>query len=213
MESRLLRYAWAAALLLVMPAGLLPVAAAAKEPQDYGQLTVQIAGAGGTQRTLSAKSPEEQQDANALVTELGMVTSTTTLSASPPPLSEHYQISVKHEPGAASSFPWSGFSSAEFYYYPSRGQTPPYVRCRIGRGSQPDHEVWLIAFPAVQSLIGPHLEGLAPMESALQALPLPERPTNPLAAIVLSLLLLAAAVTAISLVSRNRRLRQRWSVS
>lgn len=208
---KLLRCAWAAAPLLVMPALLLAVEAAAKEPQNYGRLTIQITGVGGTQRTFPAKSPEEQQDANALVTELGMVTSTTTLSASPPPLSRYYQISVKQEPGAGSSLPWSAFSSAEFYYYPGRGQTSPYLRCRIGRGSQPDHEVWLIAFPAVQSLIEPHLRGLAPMESALQALPLPEQSDNPVAVIALSLLLLATVVTAITLVSR--RLRPRRSVS
>lgn len=148
-----------------MLVGLLAVEASAKEPQNYGQLTIQITGLGGTQSIFRAESPEDQQDANYLVTQLGMVTFATTLSASPPPPSQHYQISVKQEPGAASLLPWSGFSSADFYYYPGRGQTPPYVRCRIGRGSQPEHEVWLITFPAVQSLIEPHLKGLAPMES------------------------------------------------
>ena len=169
---KVLRGAGVAALFTLMTSGLLAVGAAAKEPQHYGQLTIQITGAGGSQRTFLAASREEQEEANYLVTQLGMVTEPTTISASPPSLSQHYQIAVSQQPGAGALLPWSGFSSAEFYYYPGHGATPAYVRSRIGRGSQPEYEAWLIAFPADQSLIEPHLAGLAPIGDAPSALPL-----------------------------------------
>jgi hypothetical protein len=189
-----------------MMSSLLPVGAAAKEPQHYGQLTIQITGAGGSQRTFLAATAEEQEEANYLVTQLGMVTEPTTISASPPSLSQHYQFAVRQQPGAGALLPWSGFSSAEFYYYPGRGATPAYLRCRIGRGSQPDYEAWLIAFPADQSLIEPHLAGLAPIGEAPPTLPLKAATANPPAtanlpapAIALTFLLVAAVVTGIFL--------------
>lgn len=189
--------------------------AAAKEAQNYGLLTIQITGAGGSQRTILADSPEDQRNAVFMVTELGMVTALTTISASPPGLSRHYQIAVRQQPGAAALLPWSGLSSAEFYYYPGVGQTPAYVRCRIGRGSQPDVEAWLIAFPAVTSLLEPSLAGLAPMENALTTLPLKQPSANPAtsapaasapttSAVALTLLLVAAVATGIFLLYARR---------
>lgn len=202
---KLLRCAGLAALLTLMTSAVLPVRAAAKEPRHYGQLTIQISGAGGSGRTFLAASAEEQQEADYLVTQLGMVTEPTTISAPPPSLSQHYQIAVSQQPGTGPSVPWSGVSSAEFYYYPGRGATPAYVRARIGRGSQPGYEAWLIAFPAVQSLIEPHIAGLAPNENAPQPLPLKAATANSPAtanlpaAIALTLLLVAAVVTIIFL--------------
>lgn len=60
-ELKRLRCAGTAVLLLLMLADLLAVDAAAKEPPNYGRLTMQITGLGGTQRTFFAESPEEQQ--------------------------------------------------------------------------------------------------------------------------------------------------------
>jgi hypothetical protein len=73
----------------------------------------------------------------------------------------------------------------------------------MGRGQTPDHEIWVIAFPEVQSLIEPHLDGLPSMQNQISALPLAEPKTNPAAVIGVSLLLLCAFVAGLALIAEK----------
>lgn len=182
----------------------LAVGAEAKEPQDYGTLTIQITGADGGHRTFVAASPDDKQTASYLVSELGMVTSSNVATADPPGLSDYYRLEVIQETGSTVPLPWTSLPSVEFYYYPGQGGVG-FLRCRVGTGSRPDHEFWLVAFPAVQSLLEPHLNGLAPRQAPLAPLPLSGATPNPLPGLGVTLLALTLLVAAIPWLQRWNR--------
>jgi hypothetical protein len=201
MESRFLKHSIAA----VIAAGLLTqlaTPAAAKEQQDYGLLTIQLTGAGGAQRAFVATSSADRKNAAYLVSELGMVTSAEVISARPPKLSEYFRLIVRQQPNFNPPLPWMSLSSVEFYYYAGQAGQPAYLRCRVGTGSHPSHEFWLVVFPAVESLLAPHLLGLSPMRAVLPSLPLTEEPMNPLAVVGLALVTLGTLVLAAAFVTR-----------
>jgi hypothetical protein len=87
-----------------------------------------------------------------------------------PGLASYYEIDF-NQPLTTDRFPWNGMSRPHFYFYPTRGSTPAYVRLHVTRGAEPPVDGWLLARPEFTQLVAPHLNGLTPMHPPPQQVP------------------------------------------
>ena len=150
------------ALFTAAAAACTPLAALAKGPDFYVPLTIAIVGAGG-QRTFDASGGADGDAAWKFVQQIEVSVAGQSAALPTPGLSAYYEIVFRQGSAAVNRLPWYGTPTAQFFYYPGRGDTPPHVRLHMAGISEPVRDTWLPAAPSLTAMVQRHLEGLQPL--------------------------------------------------